>query len=173
VGRITLAPFSYADADELLGVFRHPDVRRFLLDDEIVSSEWLRDEIEASDARFACGSAGLWTVRLTGAPGIIGFTGFRDFFDPPQLQLLYGLLPQYWKRGLALEAAARACDYAIHNLGFTVINAATDLPNDASIRVLERLGMTRTRVSDAGPAGTAFFALTRAAWLERADGRSS
>lgn len=62
---------------------------------------------------------------------------------------------------------ARVCDFAFRQLGFDEITAVTDLPNRASWRVLQRLGMELVRTTDDGPAGTALFALDRAMWLRR------
>lgn len=163
---ITLQPFRQCDAGELLGIFHHADVRRYLLDDRLVSEGWLHEEISASEERFARGSGGLWAIRLTGQPPIIGFVGFREFFDPPQLQLLYGLLPQYWHMGVATTAATLACEHAFSTLNFDAIRAATDRPNAASVGVLERLGMTQVPAED-GPAETLFFAVTREQWRAR------
>lgn len=164
---LELEPFANVDADELLAVFRAPDVRRFLLDDALVTLAWVHDEITASEERSARSGTGLWSIRLVDAPGIIGFAGFRPFFEPPELQLLYGLLPAHWGRGLATEAAEAICDRAFTSLGLDEVAAAVDIPNKASLRVLHRLGMTRTRTSPDGAAGTAFFTLTRDAWSSR------
>jgi ribosomal-protein-alanine N-acetyltransferase len=163
--RTILRPFTASDADDLLTVFRDPEVRRYLLDDVLVSAAWVGDEIVASDGRFARSGTGLWSIRPAGDTRVVGFVGFREFFDPPQLQLLYGLLPGYWGRGLATEAAARVCDRAFRVLGFVEITAAIDVPNRASARVLRRLGMKQVRTSDDGVAGTAWFALGRDDWL--------
>lgn len=165
--RTRLSPFAWADGEQLLALFREPEVRGFLLDDVIVSPAWMADEIEQSRERFARGSAGLWSVRLAGAADVVGFAGFREFFHPPELQLLYGFLPAQWGKGLATEVTASVCDYAFGELGFDEITAATDLPNTASARVLRRLGMQLVRTTDDGPAGTALFALPRAVWLRR------
>ena len=107
-------------------------------------------------------------LRLGDRPDVVGFVGFREFFDPPELQLLYGLLPACWGGGLATEVTTRVCDFAFRQLGFDEITAATDLPNRASSRVLQRLGMQLVRTTDDGVAGTALFALERDAWLARA-----
>ena len=177
--RLELRPFTRPDAAELLEIFRDVDVRRWLLDGAVLPLAWLNDEIAASDARFAASGAGLWSIRRSHASGpvaaneaqgpqpIIGFAGFREFFDPPQLQLLYGLLPSCWGQGLATEAARCVCDHAFDHLGFDVIAAATDIPNTASIAVMQRLGMRCVRRSDDGPAGAAFYAIGREAWLAR------
>ncbi|MEL7046475.1 MAG: GNAT family N-acetyltransferase, partial [Pseudomonadota bacterium] len=159
--RTRLREFSHADASELLAVFRNRGIRRFLLDDLVVGSEWIEEEIAGSIARFSRGSAGLWSVRLDRGGPIVGFVGYRDFFDPPELQLLYGLLPRCWGRGLATEVSARICEYGFDVLGFEEIRAAIDTPNHASRAVLERLGFSETQRGDGSNQGTAFFCLGR------------
>lgn len=160
--RTLLRPFAESDADALLEVFRDAGVRRYLLDDTVVPASWVASEITASTARFARDGAGLWTIRLHGEPPVVGFAGFREFFDPPQLQLLYGLLPRHWGRGLATEAAARVCEHGFRDLALDPIRAAIDVPNRASSAVLDRLGFVEVRRSDDG--ATAFYALSCADW---------
>ena len=156
--RLDLAPIGSSDAAALLHVFRDADVRRYLLDGRSVSADWVTAEIRASEQRFGSGGAGLWAVRQLRDPAVVGFVGFREFFEPPELQLLYGLLPDHWGRGLATEAAGAACRFAFETLGWTEIRAAIDVPNTASGAVLDRLGFRRERTTDDA---TAFYRLTR------------
>ncbi len=162
--RMMIRPVSERDAELLLAVFRDPAVRRYLLDDAVVSLEWVQNEIVSSDERFASSGAGLFTIRLIGTTDVIGFVGFRDFFGPPRLQLLYGLLPEYWGRGLATEAAKQVCDYAFGELNFARIEAAMDVPNERSIAVAERLGMSRLDGLVQRPEGTVFYGIERDRW---------
>ena len=162
--RMMIRPVSERDAELLLAVFRDPAVRRYLLDDAVVSLEWVQNEIVSSDERFASSGAGLFTIRLIGTTDVIGFVGFRDFFDPPRLQLLYGLLPEYWGRGLATEAAKQVCDYAFGELNFARIEVAMDVPNERSIAVAERLGMSRLDGLVQRPEGTVFYGIERDRW---------
>ncbi len=162
--RMMIRPVSERDAELLLAVFRDPAVRRYLLDDAVVSLEWVQNEIVSSDERFASSGAGLFTIRLIGTTDVIGFVGFRDFFDPPRLQLLYGLLPEYWGRGLATEAAKQVCDYAFGELNFARIEAAMDVPNERSIAVAERLGMSRLDGLVQRPEGAVFYGIERDRW---------
>lgn len=182
--RLELFPFAPADVDELHTVFIDAGVRRWLLDGARVPRAWVEAEIAASEARFAEGSAGLWSLRerlpaasARGRPAsdakplarrpIIGFAGFRPFLDPPELQLVYGVLPSRWGLGLATEAASAVLFHAFERLGFSEARAATDLPNRASIAVLRRLGFQERQRTADGPAGTAFFLLTNEAWRAR------
>ncbi len=159
--RLRLDPIGHEDADELLRLFRDPGVREYLLDDVVVPSEWVADEITASADRFASGGAGLWAARLHDDERIIGFGGYRPFFEPPQLQLLYALLPEFWHRGLATELGRRLCAFGFDEVGFDRIRAAIDTPHDASRHVLERLGFAETHRTPEGAQGTTFFALDR------------
>lgn len=165
--RLVMHPISENDAESLLGVFRDPAVRRYLLDDATVSLEWVRNEIASSNQRFAARGAGLCAIRLMGATAIIGFVGFREFFDPPRLQLLYGLLPGYWGQGLAVEAARRMCDFAFDELGFSRIEAAMDAPNERSIGVAGRLGLSRLDAPGKGLDATVFYEIDCDTWRSR------
>ena len=155
--RLELRPFRLEDADALHALFTDADVRRWLLDDEVVPRAWVDEEIAESEARFAAGGCGLWALREPPAEAVIGFVGFRPFFEPPEMQLLYGLVPTAWGRGLATEAAHTAMAYGFDTVGFHEVRAATDVPNTASIAVLERLGFEEWGRSEEGVAGTVFF----------------
>lgn len=182
--RLELRPFAPGDRDDLHALFTDAAVRRFLLDGQLVGRDWVATEIRASEARFREGGAGIWAVRERGPESrpaatdgaavgtariagrgspVVGFVGYRPFFEPPELQLLYGFLPDCWGRGYATEAAGAAIRYGFDALGLEEIRAATDPPNEGSIRVLERLGFDRIDCSTGAPRDTLCFALGRPA----------
>lgn len=55
--RLDLTPVAMSDAASLRRVFRDADVRRYLLDGQAVSAEWVEAEILASQRRFRADSA--------------------------------------------------------------------------------------------------------------------
>lgn len=148
--RLTLTPFADKDLPQLHALFTDPDVRRYLLDDLIVEETWTADVVDKSATMFRDLGYGLWAVRETRQRPIIGFCGYWRFEHLPHpLQLIYGLLPTWWGRGLATEAARTMLNYGFETVGFTEIIAATDVPNQASVRVMERLGMAHLKTADA------------------------
>jgi len=166
--RLTLVPLGSADVDSLQALFNDPDVGRYLLDGAAISREWVEEEVRQSQQRFADGGAGLWTIRVRRDGGavapagghdddLVGIVGYRPFFDPPELQLLYALKPGLWGRGLATEAADAALRYAFDVLELDEVRAATDAPNAGSIDVLERLGMTLWKTEPGRPWDTLFY----------------
>ena len=166
--RLLLIPFRIDDADELLRLFRDADVRQYLLDDQLVDRAWVDQEIDTSRRRFGDDSIGIWSIRQLDASDaanestpIIGFTGFRPFFDPPELQLIYGLLSSAWGTGFATEAARAAIAFGFEQVELDTVVAATDQPNVASLAVMKRLGMEPDRVTDDEDQGTVFYRLDR------------
>jgi [ribosomal protein S5]-alanine N-acetyltransferase len=97
--RLSLQPFAPQDRDELLALFNHPGVRRYLLDDKLVSIKWVDEMIQKSLQLFASAGYGLWAARRKGLTDIIGFAGYGFFHEPPELQLLYGHHPANWGQG--------------------------------------------------------------------------
>ena len=89
----------------------------------------------------------------------VGFAGLWHFRDPPELELVFGVARDSWGRGFATESARAVMRYAFGELGFARIDAGTDAPNAASLRVLEKLGMRRTRRETVGGLDTVFFTI--------------
>ncbi|ETW97128.1 MAG: hypothetical protein ETSY1_23915 [Candidatus Entotheonella factor] len=150
--RLILQPVEAGEAAELHAIFAQEGVYRYLTDGVSMPLTWVEGIIRDSEAAFEARGLGLWSVREHRAQPIIGLTGFREFYDPPVLELLYALLPAYWHRGLATEMAEAAVAYAFNHRYLSEIRASTDEPNHASARVMARLGMRphgRTAVGEA------------------------
>lgn len=145
-------------------LWREREVRRYLFDDTEISIDDASDLFEQSLAHAALWGGGLWAVfELSGGPGI-GFVGLRrsSAHEPPEL--LFGLAPSHWGRGLASEAARQILRFAFEDLGAERLRAETDPPNVASQRVLVRLGMKAVPSLDASDQPTLRFEITREEW---------
>lgn len=160
--RLHLRPYTREDVDALHRLWTDPDIRRYLLDDEIVPRSWVVEEVEQVLAAFKKHGWGQWAVLLRSTNTMIGFCGYRPFHDPPELQLLYGIAPAYWGQALAPEAAHAMMRYGFENLHFDQIIASTDEPNAASIRVMEKTGMTFDRRITINGLDTLYYVLHRA-----------
>jgi [ribosomal protein S5]-alanine N-acetyltransferase len=140
--RLVLRPVTVDDVDALWRLWTDADVRRYLWDDIEIPRERAFEVVEQSVAASAERGLGYFTISLPGHPELIGFTGLVDFIDPPRVEILYGLYPKYWGYGYATEASAAMLRRGFDTLGLERIFAGTDPPNAASVRVMERLGMT-------------------------------
>lgn len=142
--RLSLRPCQIDDLDSLHQLWTEADIRRFLFDDRQISQEEARSFVEASMVSFTNYGYGLWLFFEHHTEQIAGFAGLLH--SPQEApSLIFGTRPQLWGRGYAREAALSVLDYAFDVLGLESVVADVDEPNQASIRVLEALGMTRTK----------------------------
>jgi ribosomal-protein-alanine N-acetyltransferase len=130
------------DAEFILNLLNQPSFLRYIGDKGVRNIEGAVDYIQtgpiASYERFGFG---LYLVELkdTGAP--VGMCGLLKRDSLPDVDVGFAFLPDYWSQGLAFEAAAAVMTYAREVLGLRRIVAITSLDNDASIRLLEKIGL--------------------------------
>jgi [ribosomal protein S5]-alanine N-acetyltransferase len=141
--RLRLRPWTPSDTPALHRIWTDPDVRRFLWDDEIIDHRRADATVRLGLDAAAEPGLGFWMIEPPGVNAAVGFVGLwrRDEPGMADPELLYGLLPAWWGRGLATEAARLVLAQAFDAGRFARIIAATDPPNSASTRVMERLGM--------------------------------
>ncbi len=150
--RLLLRPFRPEDEDALFGLWNDPDVRRYLWDDQAVSREVVREQIALSERDFRERGFGELVLSLAERPGeVIGFCGLRRIDEGADVEILYGLAREHWGRGLAMEAARAVLHFGFEQVGLEDIFAGADLDNAASIRVMERLGMSYDGERRVGP----------------------
>ncbi len=141
-----LVPITDANVDDLHSLFLNAEVRRYLLDGLEMDRDWVSQIVVESATQFECQGTGLWGIWPVG-PGLrtelVGVVGLREFFEPPRMQLIFALSPSVWGQRLAVKASTRILEYLADELSWVRVEAATDPPNTASIRVLERLGFQR------------------------------
>ena len=82
----------------------------------------------------------LWPVIHRQDDVLIGFCGFSDGF-PPDVEIGWRLLPDYWGKGLATEAATAVLHHGFRTFQFERVISVAQPANRASIRVMEKLGM--------------------------------
>ncbi len=101
----------------------------------------------------------LWALQVVdsaqGPAAFIGFTGLSipSFEAPfehsqPCVEVGWRLSPQWWGMGLASEAARAAVSFGFDVVGLDEIVSFTVPTNEASWRVMERIGMTRSQEFD-------------------------
>jgi RimJ/RimL family protein N-acetyltransferase len=108
--------------------------------------------IERIEKSFNEESLGLWAVETASNGDFIGFVGlskpkFEAHFTPC-VEVGWRLAKQFWGYGYALEAAQAATQDGFDRLGLTEIVSFTSTLNIRSMRVMERLNMTRNEQED-------------------------
>jgi RimJ/RimL family protein N-acetyltransferase len=138
--RLTLRPYSEDDIDALYGIWTDPDVRKYLWDDIVISrdraAEVVRDSISMANSH----GIGYWTVHLASDGPVAGDCGFHFLNGRDSIELFYSLARAHWGRGLAFEGSQAVLAYAWNSTPFDRVYARIDAPNEASLRLVRRLG---------------------------------
>jgi RimJ/RimL family protein N-acetyltransferase len=144
--RIFLRRFRPADLDDFVAYRSLPDVARY----QSWEAPYPRDEGERfiQDMQTAQpDTPGDWfqfAVGLRPAGRLIGdVAAMPDPDDPRQVEIGFTIAPAYQGRGYATEAARRLLDYLFGQRAKHRVTANCDARNDASARVLQRIGMRR------------------------------
>ena len=93
-----------------------------------------------------------WAVELKDGGGLLGFVGLNDTdFEAsftPAVEIAWRLASQYWGFGYATEAAKAVFDYGYKELNLKEIVSFTVPENKRSIRVMEKIGLSRDPQGD-------------------------
>lgn len=139
--RLVLRPLKIADLDAIACINASPEVRRFIggplsRDD---SDRRLRDRMREMD-RSGLGPRAI-VSHSTGQ--LLGWCGIDEFEVTSEPELFYGLDRSRWGQGYATEAAVALVDMTFENSDATTIVAILEPANQASNRVLQKLGFHR------------------------------
>jgi [ribosomal protein S5]-alanine N-acetyltransferase len=162
--RLRLTPIEPADRGALHRLWTDPEVRRFLWDDRVIDLATVDEVIAQSVRSFAALGHGVFALREPGGVELLGVTGIYPFQPHGEPELIYSLAPACWGRGLANEASLAVIADAFERLAFTRVLARTDVPNRASVAVMERLGMTCQGESEERGRPIVSYTLAREAW---------
>jgi RimJ/RimL family protein N-acetyltransferase len=147
--RLLLRPLTVGDLDGLHVVFSDAEAMRFIPGgacDRDRSRIRLRSLIEHQRVH----GFSKWAVIEKESGQLIGDCGFQYLEGGPDIELGFHIARSRWGRGFATEAARACLDWALAERPESVV-AIVDDSNQASVRVLEKIGMgPRGRVSHFG-----------------------
>jgi [ribosomal protein S5]-alanine N-acetyltransferase len=143
--RLTLTPATRDDLDALLALWRDPDVRRWLWDDQEVSREKAASVLDSAIAVSHQG-VGMWTVRVGDEDALAGYVGLRPTTPSALVEPQAAFHPGYRRRGYATEALRALLDHAFGTLDLPWATAIVEEPDEVSARLVERLGFRRTEM---------------------------
>jgi ribosomal-protein-alanine N-acetyltransferase len=90
---------------------------------------------------------GIWILRDNSTGLFVGRGGLRNSVlgGNQEIEVAYGLLPEFWNKGLATELAKSVVKMAFVGLGFSNLVCISAPENLASLRVMEKAGFRYER----------------------------
>jgi RimJ/RimL family protein N-acetyltransferase len=166
---LTLSPCSPEDRADFIDLERDPEVMRFLNGGHAIYHE---ESDPNADFLMPRGTEPhVWTARRTATGAFVGW--FCLWPESSELaEIGYRLRRTDWGRGLASEGALALIQWGFESAGYDRIVATTMAVNQASRRVMEKIGMRHDRTVHADFAdpipgsehGEVWYELTRTEW---------
>lgn len=145
--RLHLSEFSLKDASFFFELVNDPDWIKYIGDRNIKtisdSESYLIDKIIPNYKQFGFG---FYVVRLKESNLPIGMCGLikRDWMS--YVEIGYAFLNKHRGKGYAIEASIATKKYAKEEIGISKIAALTDVDNEKSGNLLNRLGLEFERL---------------------------
>jgi RimJ/RimL family protein N-acetyltransferase len=139
--RLRLRNLSPADAEFMLRLMNEPSYIQNIGDKGVRTLADARSHIlNGPVVSYEKFGFGLWLVELKDSRVPVGICGLikRDALE--DVDIGYALLPEHWSKGYAFESASAVISYGRKKFGLKRVVAITDLDNQSSIRLLEKIG---------------------------------
>lgn len=121
---------------------------------------------EKQNQRYQNDLGGMNALIEKGTGKLVGHSGLlvQEVDEQTELEIAYSLLPEFWNRGFALEAAQKCREFAFtHDFAPSLISIIS-ISNTPSARVAVRNGMQIDKTTLYKGNRVNIFRITRAAW---------
>ena len=146
-GRWTTADFALAKA-----LWGDPQVTAYI--GGPLAGERIREKLQREIDSMAEHEVQYWPIFLLEGGHHAGCAGLRPYrIEQGIYELGFHLRPEYWGRGLAVEAGRAVAEFAFAKLGATALFAGHHPENSASRHVLAKLGFRFTHEEFYPPTG--------------------
>ena len=143
--RLGMRPWQDADLTPFAAMNAHPEVMRHF--PNLLTSEQSQQLIQRIMKGYEQYGYCFYATDLLETGEFIGFIGFMyqtfESHFTPCVEIGWRLDHRFWNKGLATEGAKACLDYGFNQLGFTSVYSFTATCNNASERIMQKIGMQK------------------------------
>jgi RimJ/RimL family protein N-acetyltransferase len=140
--RLTLRPLLSKDAEVLYNIYQVEGVLQYFPNPTPPPLENVKRFVAAQETHWGKYSCGNWGVLPHGEEEIIGWAGLQFLPETNEIEVGYLLNRIFWGHGYATESALASLEFGFQHLNLDQIIALVHPENIASIRVIEKCGMS-------------------------------
>ena len=164
--RLLIRKFTFDDLPRLIELRSDPEVIKYLggrrMQNPEAIEKRMRFYIECYEKYGYGMCAMIW--KETGA--MIGWCGLQPLEETGETEVGYGMIKEFWGRGIGYECARAWLAYAFTETGATRIVAVADPENTGSWRIMEKCGMTYEKTDEHYGMQCVFYGISRDEFLK-------
>jgi ribosomal-protein-alanine N-acetyltransferase len=172
--RLILREIVPDDAPDLFRIYSDPEVMRYWSSAPLQRIDEVQQRIAGSAAAFQAREGIRWAITRKGSDRLIGSCGhWRLMRQHLRSEIGYDLAPEHWGQGIVPEAVGAILRFGFERIELHSVEAQIEPNNQASRRVLEKLGFVQEGyfrenfVVEGIFTDTAVFSLLKSDWLQR------
>jgi [ribosomal protein S5]-alanine N-acetyltransferase len=135
---------SEADASLIYQLNKDPEVLKFLQEPVLKNKAQAHEILQKIILPQYKKNLGRWAIHLLAGNEFIGWCGLKHRPEKRETDLGYRLKKSAWGHGYATEAATACLSYGFSTLPLKKIVARAHVENQASIAILQKIGMKYT-----------------------------
>jgi RimJ/RimL family protein N-acetyltransferase len=147
--RLFLRELRVDDAESFYNLNLDPEVIKYTGDAAFGNIESARTFLVGYDQYKKYGF-GRWAVIHKTSGEFLGWCGLKHSADLEETDLGFRFFKNYWNQGYATEAAIACVDIGFKHFGLNTIVGRARIENEASVRTLQKCGMSFERYFDFG-----------------------
>ena len=161
--RLILRQLSIDDAEFILELLNEPSFLHYIGDRGVRkledAAQYILNRLVPSYER---NGFGLYLVELKQGGTPMGICGLVKRDTLPEPDIGFAFRPEYWSKGYAFESAAAVMSYAKDKLGLNRVLAIASPDNEASEKLLGKIGLRFERMIKLSEAGSEIKLFTSA-----------
>ena len=140
--RLLLRPLTLADKEAIFDYASRPEAAKYVTWSPHQSVSDSQAFIEFALNQYEAGGVAPWGIVIKATNQLIGTIDFVSWNQTHgYAEIGYVCSPDHWGKGYTPEAGKALLQFGFEKMGLTRIQARTFVENEASQRVLEKLGM--------------------------------
>ncbi len=149
--RLILRTWQIEDIEPFALINKDPNVMKYM--PSVLTNQESEEFIKKMVLHYNQHGFGPMALTLKNTGVLIGYLGLKNVeiesHFSPNIEIAWRIASEHWNKGYATEGAKACIDYGFHILGFFHEIVSFTVPaNLASIKVMEKIGMTRDLKGD-------------------------
>lgn len=142
--RLRLRELRVEDSSDMHEIFSDPQTMKYWSDEPAKDIDGARKMVQADVDWAAKGEALVWAITNPSTEKVLGKCVLFQFSHQNQrAEFGYVLNRNYWGKGYMTETLTTIINFAFNELGLHRLEADIDTENQASLRLVEKLGFIR------------------------------
>lgn len=141
--RLNLREIQLTDAERIYNLLSNDDVIKHDTFEKFTCVEDAEELIDLFGEAYLQKKAIFWGISLKTDDQLIGFCKSEIEIPKIRADFGYNLMPAYWNKGIMTEALNAVVDFTFTRLNVNRIEAAVSTKNEASLKVLEKVGFMK------------------------------